>query len=79
MTTETHTGDHYCHGDHECIDVIRAWMTKEAFRDYLRGTLLKYLSRYGRKDNPTIEARKILVYATWLLANETDEPLRKPS
>ena len=40
---------HYNDGDIECIDAIEASMTKQAFRGYLKGNMLKYIWRYENK------------------------------
>ena len=40
---------HYNDGEIECIDAIEASMTKEAFRGYLKGNMLKYIWRYENK------------------------------
>jgi len=37
-------------GNIECIDAIRAMLSPEEFRGYLRGTSLKYRWRYQYKD-----------------------------
>ncbi len=78
MSNETHTGEHYATEGVECIDALRACLGPDGFRDYCRGTIIKYLWRFGRKDLTRIEAEKVKVYAEWLLANELGEPLRKP-
>lgn len=61
--------DHY-QGDVEPIELMQAQMTREAFMGFLRGNIIKYASRFGKKDNESTikEATKILVYATWLEA-----------
>jgi hypothetical protein len=41
---------HYRTGDIECIDAIEASMTKEAFRGYCKGNILKYVWRYENKN-----------------------------
>ena len=41
---------HYNQGNIECIDAIRAMLSPEEFRGYLRGTSLKYRWRYQYKD-----------------------------
>ena len=41
---------HYNQGSIECIDAIRAMLSPEEFRGYLRGTSLKYRWRYQYKD-----------------------------
>ena len=40
---------HYTGGEIECIDGIRASMTKEAFNGFLKGNCIKYLWRYEHK------------------------------
>ena len=59
--------DHY-QGDVEPIELMQAQMTREAFMGFLRGNIIKYASRFGKKDNesPVKEANKIRVYAEWL-------------
>ena len=59
--------DHY-QGAVEPIELMQAQMTQEAFMGFLRGNIIKYASRFGKKDNESTikEATKIRVYATWL-------------
>ena len=59
--------DHY-KGDVEPIELMQAQMTREAFMGFLRGNIIKYASRFGKKDaeSPVKEAAKIRVYAEWL-------------
>ena len=59
--------DHY-QGDVEPIELMQAQMTREAFKGFLRGNIIKYASRFGKKDNESTikEAAKIRVYAEWL-------------
>ena len=40
---------HYTSGDIECIDAIKASMTKEAFNGFLKGNAIKYLWRHELK------------------------------
>jgi CRISPR/Cas system-associated protein Cas5 (RAMP superfamily) len=37
-------------GTIECIDAIESTMTKEAYRGYLKGNVLKYVWRYEKKN-----------------------------
>ena len=37
-------------GTIECIDAIESTMTKEAYRGYLKGNIIKYVWRYDRKN-----------------------------
>ena len=59
--------DHY-HADVEPIELMQAQLTREAFMGFLRGNIIKYASRFGKKDNESTikEAAKIRVYAEWL-------------
>ena len=57
---------HYCKGGIECIDAIRASMSKKEFAGYCKGNCLKYIWRY--KDKGGIEdLRKAAVYLNWLI------------
>lgn len=49
---------HYKFGDIECIDAIRASMSREEYRGYLKGTALKYLWRYNHKGKPLEDLEK---------------------
>lgn len=40
---------HY-QGAIECIDAIESTMSKEAFRGYLKGNVMKYMWRYEKKN-----------------------------
>jgi hypothetical protein len=61
--------DHYKVGGIETIDYMKAKSTKEEFRGHLRLTALKYLSRYGHKDNQLQELEK----AKWYLDKLIEE------
>jgi hypothetical protein len=37
-------------GTIECIDAIESTMSKEAYRGYLKGNVLKYVWRYEKKN-----------------------------
>lgn len=54
---------------HQPIETMQANMTPEAFRGYLRGNIIKYTCRIGRKDGEgeLKEAKKIQDYAKWLV------------
>lgn len=58
---------HYTAGEIECIDAIRAAMTPEEFKGYLRGNCFKYLWRHDRKGG--VEDLK---KAGWYLAKLTE-------
>lgn len=48
------------------IEAMQANMTPEEFIGYLKGNIIKYTCRMGKKDSPEKEAAKIARYAEWL-------------
>jgi hypothetical protein len=54
---------HYKHGKKETIDVIRDCMTSDEYHGYLKGNVLKYVSRYKFKGEPLEDLEK----AQWYL------------
>ena len=54
---------HYCKGGIECIDAIKASMTEEAFKGFLKGNVMKYVYRYESKEKPLQDLQK----AKWYL------------
>ena len=54
---------HYLHGRKETIDVITDCMTNDEFHGYLKGNILKYVSRYKFKGEPLEDLQK----ANWYL------------
>ena len=65
--------DEHYQGDVEPIELMQAQMTREAFMGFLRGNIIKYASRFGKKDNMAKEATKIRVYAEWLEVAAMDD------
>lgn len=55
---------HYTSGGIECIDAIRASMTPEEFKGFLKGNAMKYLWRYRLKGKPAQDLEK----ASWYLS-----------
>jgi len=49
---------HYNSGDIECIDAIRAMLTKDEYVGYLRGNSLKYRWRFRYKNSPIEDLEK---------------------
>ena len=54
---------HYLHGKKETIDVIRDCMESDEYHGYLKGNVLKYVSRYKFKGEPLEDLQK----ANWYL------------
>lgn len=63
---------HYASGEIECIDAIRASMTKEAFCGYLKGNVQKYMWRYEKKINPVEDIKKARWYSERLIKELED-------
>ena len=61
---------HYADAEIECIDAMRASMSKEAFSGYCKGNVMKYLWRYEKKGEGTQDLEKAKVYLGWLIDNE---------
>ena len=57
---------HYKVGGIEVIDFIKAKLTPEEFRGYLKGNVLKYTSRAGYKDDAAQDIGKLVWYASKL-------------
>lgn len=56
---------HYV-SEHQPIESMQANMTTEELVGFLKGNIIKYACRCGRKDEPLKEAEKIKQYADWL-------------
>ena len=67
-----HHPDHYTDGGIETIDFIRAKLSSEAFEGYCIGNVLKYLSRYDKK-NGVEDLRKAHVYLKWAILEVEDK------
>ena len=59
----------------ECIEAIKASMSREAFGGYLKGSVLKYAWRYEQK-NHLEDLRKCKVFLDWLIDHEMQTTLR---
>jgi hypothetical protein len=57
-------------GEIECIAAIKASMSQEQFKGYLKGNVMKYLWRYDRK-NGLEDLQKADVYLQWLIKEES--------
>jgi len=51
---------------HEAIKCIKAHLTAEEFRGFLKGNALKYLMREGKKGDGNMDIEKAAVYLEWL-------------
>jgi len=58
---------HYTQGGIECIEAIKASMSRQEFLGYLKGNAMKYLWRYQNKGKPAEDLKKHLWYSNRLL------------
>ncbi len=61
--------DHYKQGHIECIDAIKASMSYEAFKGFLKGNVLKYVWRFEHKGGVE-DLNKAQLYLRWLESEE---------
>jgi hypothetical protein len=64
---------HYKAGGIETIDFLIAKFSKEEIKGYLKGNVLKYLSRAGKKDNEQEDFLK----AQWYLNKLVEVVIKK--
>ncbi|MCJ7828413.1 MAG: DUF3310 domain-containing protein [Dehalococcoidia bacterium] len=65
---------HYNRGQIQPIDFIESSFTSDEYRGYLKGQVIKYISRYRYKGMPISDLDKALVYLNWLLEFEEPRP-----
>ena len=59
---EVHHPQHYTDGEIECIDAIKAALSPEEYKGFLKGNAMKYIWRMNRKGKPSVDAKKALWY-----------------
>lgn len=64
---------HYKSGDVECIDAIKASMSREQFAGYLKGNVMKYVWRMSYKGKPIEDLRKAQWYLKRLIEVESSD------
>ena len=74
MQTEEETNDpvnpsHYKSGGIECIEAIKAALTKEEFKVYCKGNAIKYIWREDLKDQNIVDLQK----SVWYLLKQIEE------
>ena len=62
-----HSPSHYKHGKKETIEVIRDCMENDEYHGYLKGNVLKYVSRYKFKGEPLQDLEKAQWYLNRLI------------
>lgn len=71
MTDNVNHPPHYRAGGIECIDAIRAALTDEEWRGYIKGNIIKYVWRERHKGG-TESLRKAVWYLNRLLLAEKE-------
>ena len=66
MLSDVKSPDHYAYGGIETIDYIKAKLTPEQYTGYLWGNVLKYISRFDKKEGIK-DLKKAKVYIDWLV------------
>lgn len=64
---------HYCQGGIKVIDYLKAKMTAEEFKGFLRGNVLKYVSRAEAKGKEKEDYEKALWYLKRLITEMEEE------
>lgn len=64
--------EHYTKGSIECIDAIRASMSKEEFQGFLKASAMKYIWRYKLKGKPIQDLQKSIWYLNLLIGEHDD-------
>lgn len=65
--------DHYCQGGIKVIDYLKDKMTADEFKGFLRGNVLKYVSRAGAKGREKEDYEKALWYLNRLIQEAENE------
>lgn len=68
-------GSHYRDMEIQPWDAMKAWMSPEEFKGYLRGNAIKYLARCHAKGRPVEDLRKARHYIDRLIEEEIAAPL----
>jgi hypothetical protein len=64
---------HYEVGGIETIDFIESKLSKQELVGYLKGNVIKYLSRADHKDSANSDYEKALVYMNWLVQAQSSK------
>jgi hypothetical protein len=65
---------HYKQGPIECIDAIESFLGFDAFRDFLRGQIVKYQWRLTQKGSALENAQKAQWYSNRLVVHLSKAP-----
>lgn len=77
MPTSRPDVKHYSRGSVQPIDFMEGSFTPDEYRGYLKGNIIKYVSRYRYKGTPIDDLEKARTYLGWLLEFERRGPRRE--
>ena len=66
-TDDINHPDHYTAGGIETIDIIKAKMSKDEYLGFLKGNVIKYVTRAGRKLEEVNDLKKAQFYLNLLI------------
>lgn len=58
---------------YECIKVLKAWLSPDEYKGFLRGNFIKYVCRLGKKDGEIQELKKAKWYLDKLIESYTND------
>lgn len=64
--------NYYDVGGIETLDIIRAKLTPEEYRGFLKGNAIKYLCRAAHKDDEQRDLEKAAYYTEWLAEDKKE-------
>lgn len=64
---------HYDRGIIQPIDFMESNFTPDEYIGYLKGQVIKYISRYRYKGTPIDDLQKAQTYLVWLIEHEGKE------
>jgi hypothetical protein len=74
MPTNKPHVSHYDRSIIQPIDFMESSFTPDEYRGYLKGQIIKYISRYRYKGTPIADLAKAQTYLAWLIEFEETRP-----
>jgi hypothetical protein len=68
---------HYDRGTVQPIDFMEGSFTPDEYRGYLKGNVIKYVSRYRYKGTPEADLVKAQTYLAWLREFEQKQTVKE--
>jgi hypothetical protein len=65
---------HYNRGKIQSIEYIEGSFTPDEYRGFLKGQIIKYISRFRYKGTPIQDLTKAQTYLLWLIEFEGNRP-----